>query len=104
MSSASTSNGGVRSTIPPGISTHSSYHPKGYGVSEGLKRARRPFAVRNAITGSAILGFCTAVYFYSISKVSIEKIGLVQLKWFEYGWTEGEDDDGGKVEKSSTLC
>ncbi len=50
--------------------THESYHPKGYGTSEGLKRARRPYQARNAITGAAILAFAGGVYYYSISKVS----------------------------------
>ncbi|CAD6924709.1 unnamed protein product [Tilletia controversa] len=57
-----------QSTTPP-RSTHASYHPGGYGVSEGLKRARRPYFWKNAATGGAILGFATAVYYYSISKV-----------------------------------
>ncbi|KAK0546375.1 hypothetical protein OC845_004617 [Tilletia horrida] len=57
-----------RSTTPP-RSTHASYHPDGYGVSEGLKRARRPFFWKNTLTGGAILGFAAGVYFYSISKV-----------------------------------
>lgn len=55
--------------MPP-RSTHATYHPGGYGVSEGLKRARAPYRIRNAVTGSLILGFVTAVYLYSISKVS----------------------------------
>ncbi|PWN50416.1 hypothetical protein IE53DRAFT_410919 [Violaceomyces palustris] len=58
----------ARSTVPP-RSTHATYHPKGYGVSEGLKRARRPYLVRNLITGTAIMSFAVGVYFYSISKV-----------------------------------
>ncbi|KAE8224798.1 hypothetical protein CF319_g2375 [Tilletia indica] len=57
-----------RSTTPP-RSTHESYHPGGYGVSEGLKRARRPYFWKNTLTGGLILGFATGVYYYSISKV-----------------------------------
>lgn len=52
-----------------GTSTHASYHPGGYGVSEGLKRARRPYLVRNIATGSVIAAFATSVYLYSINKV-----------------------------------
>lgn len=59
-----------RSAPSPGLSAHSSYHPHGYGVSEGLKRARRPFAVRNLIMGSILAGTATGLYFYSIYKVS----------------------------------
>lgn len=58
----------ARSTVPP-RSTHATYHPGGYGVSEGLKRARKPYRVKNLVTGSLIVGFATSVYFYSISKV-----------------------------------
>ncbi|KPV75748.1 uncharacterized protein RHOBADRAFT_66272 [Rhodotorula graminis WP1] len=46
------------------------YHPGGYGVSEGLKRARRPFRTRNFVTGSLIFGFAASVYFYSIRAVA----------------------------------
>lgn len=60
----------TRSTVPP-RSTHASYHPGGYGISEGLKRARKPYRFRNILTGSLIMGFATSVYFYSISKVGI---------------------------------
>ena len=49
--------------------TRASYHPKGYGVSEGLARARRPFRTRNALTGSVIALFAFSVYTYSISAV-----------------------------------
>ncbi|KAL9936346.1 hypothetical protein V8E36_004414 [Tilletia maclaganii] len=59
----------VQSSSTPPRSTHASYHPDGYGVSEGLKRARRPYFWKNAITGGAILAFATGVYYYSISKV-----------------------------------
>ncbi|KAJ1024155.1 hypothetical protein NDA16_002994 [Ustilago loliicola] len=58
----------TRSTVPP-RSTHATYHPDGYGISEGLKRARKPYRFRNILTGSLIMGFATSVYFYSISKV-----------------------------------
>ncbi|SOV09511.1 uncharacterized protein UDID_08569 [Ustilago sp. UG-2017a] len=58
----------TRSTVPP-RSTHATYHPGGYGISEGLKRARKPYRFRNILTGSLIMGFATSVYFYSISRV-----------------------------------
>ncbi|KAN0064917.1 hypothetical protein ACQY0O_001974 [Thecaphora frezii] len=67
-SSSASSTSATRSTVPP-RSTHATYHPKGYGVSEGLKRARRPYLFKNAVTGSLIMGFVVGVYFYSISKV-----------------------------------
>lgn len=46
------------------------YHPGGYGVSEGLKRARRPFRTRNFVTGGLITAFAFSVYFYSIRAVA----------------------------------
>ncbi|POY74316.1 hypothetical protein BMF94_2510 [Rhodotorula taiwanensis] len=46
------------------------YHPGGYGVSEGLKRARRPFRTRNFITGGLITAFAFSVYMYSIRAVA----------------------------------
>lgn len=65
----------TRSTVPP-RSTHATYHPNGYGISEGLKRARKPYRLRNLVTGSLIMGFATSVYFYSISKVRLSLIAL----------------------------
>lgn len=41
----------------------------GYSPSAGLERARRPFRVRNALTGLGIMSFVASVYFYSISAV-----------------------------------
>ncbi|KAF8743072.1 hypothetical protein RHS02_03184, partial [Rhizoctonia solani] len=50
-------------------SANASYRPQGYGMSPALKRARQPFAVRNALTGSAIAAFAVGVWAYSISAV-----------------------------------
>ncbi|KZT42946.1 hypothetical protein SISSUDRAFT_1030143 [Sistotremastrum suecicum HHB10207 ss-3] len=49
-----------------------SYRPKGYGISPGLKRAREPFRVRNALTGLALGGFAVGVWAYSINAVKQE--------------------------------
>jgi hypothetical protein len=35
--------------------------PKGYGFTEALKRARKPYHFRNAALGIGIFGFVTAV-------------------------------------------
>ncbi|CAG8610381.1 32987_t:CDS:2 [Racocetra persica] len=44
--------------LPP-----SQYHQaKGYSQSPALQRARRPFFVRNVITGLLLLGFTGAVF------------------------------------------
>jgi cytochrome c oxidase assembly factor 3 len=38
-------------------------------MSPALKRARQPFVVRNAITGTCIAAFAVGVWAYSISAV-----------------------------------
>ncbi|KIM21942.1 hypothetical protein M408DRAFT_333154 [Serendipita vermifera MAFF 305830] len=46
-----------------------SYRPKGYGISPGLRRARRPFILVNLLTGSLISLFAVGVWAYSIRAV-----------------------------------
>lgn len=46
-----------------------SYRPKGYGISPGLQRARRPFLLSNIITGSVISLFVVGIWAYSIRAV-----------------------------------
>jgi len=46
----------------------SSYRPNNL-MSPGLKRAREPFRVRNAVTGITLLGFAVGVWAYSIRAV-----------------------------------
>ncbi|KZT05580.1 uncharacterized protein LAESUDRAFT_737427 [Laetiporus sulphureus 93-53] len=45
-----------------------SYRPNNL-MSPGLKRAREPFRVRNALTGVVLTGFVASVWWYSISAV-----------------------------------
>ncbi|PWN29370.1 hypothetical protein BDZ90DRAFT_213194, partial [Jaminaea rosea] len=47
----------------------SSYHPGGFGVSEGLKRAREPYRMGNAVMGLGLVAFVGGVYWWSIHKV-----------------------------------
>lgn len=54
------------------------YHPKGYGVSEGLLRARKPFRTGNAIIGLTITTFAFSVYFYSIRAVAQDDFSDVE--------------------------
>ncbi|PKC76013.1 hypothetical protein RhiirA1_406801 [Rhizophagus irregularis] len=42
--------------------------PKLY-FTPAMQRARKPFAVKNAITGLLLFGFCGAVFSYSIMAV-----------------------------------
>jgi len=54
------------------------YHPKGYGMSPSLQRARRPYFLRNALLGTTLFGFTLAVYFYSISAVQQDDFSDVE--------------------------
>lgn len=47
-----------------------SYRPRGYGMSEGFRRARQPYLVRNLLLIALMSGMVTGVYFYSIIAVS----------------------------------
>lgn len=46
-----------------------SYRPKGYGMSEGFLRARKPYVVKNILLSSAIMAFIVSVFTYTIFKV-----------------------------------
>ena len=46
-----------------------SYRPKGYGMSEGFLRARKPYVVKNFLLSSAIMAFIVGVFTYTIFKV-----------------------------------
>ncbi|KAH9938118.1 uncharacterized protein B0H18DRAFT_1112305 [Fomitopsis serialis] len=48
---------------------YKSYRPVNNLMSPGLKRAREPFRVRNAVVGTALVAFATGVWAYSISAV-----------------------------------
>ncbi|RIB09175.1 hypothetical protein C2G38_2209581 [Gigaspora rosea] len=58
----------------------SQYHQaKGYGQTPALQRARRPFFIRNTITGLLLLGFTGAVYTYSIMAVKQDDLSDVSM-------------------------
>ncbi|KAH0564791.1 hypothetical protein GP486_001820 [Trichoglossum hirsutum] len=48
----------------------SSYYDKHYRQSAALLRARRPYLIKNAVTGLAIFGFAIGVYAFTIKAVS----------------------------------
>ncbi|KAL8290479.1 hypothetical protein RQP46_002737 [Phenoliferia psychrophenolica] len=56
-----------------------SYHPKGYGVSEGLARARRPFRTGNILIFGTLGAFVFSVYTYSIRAVKQDDFSDVAL-------------------------
>ncbi|KAI8048103.1 hypothetical protein BDF22DRAFT_602390, partial [Syncephalis plumigaleata] len=53
--------------------------PKGYGFTEALKRARKPYHFRNAALGVGLFGFVTAVYAYSILAVKQDDFSDVPM-------------------------
>lgn len=78
------------STSASQTKAQASYHPSGYvcssfsfrrafspllistymqGMSDSLKRARKPFLTRNLLTGGVIVAFATATFWYSIAAV-----------------------------------
>ncbi|KAF8897872.1 hypothetical protein BD779DRAFT_1465954 [Infundibulicybe gibba] len=48
---------------------NTSYRPKSGLMSPGLKRAREPYRVRNALTGLGLAAFAVGIWAYSISAV-----------------------------------
>lgn len=48
---------------------NASYRPKSSQMSPGLRRARAPFFLRNAVTGVVLASFAVGVWAYSIGAV-----------------------------------
>jgi len=57
----------------------SSYYDKNYRQSAALIRARRPYLVKNALTGVGIFAFCIGVYAFTINAVSQDEFEDVQV-------------------------
>ncbi|ORY27347.1 putative mitochondrion protein [Naematelia encephala] len=85
MSSGSSSS--VRAPAPPPMELRRhltirerdrTYRPGGTGMSESLRRARRPYLIRNAITGVVLASFVIGVYAYSISAVKQDDFSDVE--------------------------
>ncbi|WVQ94197.1 hypothetical protein IAU59_001275 [Kwoniella sp. CBS 9459] len=55
-----------------------SYHPKGYGMSPSLTRARKPFILTNVLIGGTLFAFAVGVYVYSISAVKQDDFSDVE--------------------------
>ncbi|CAG8446525.1 1712_t:CDS:2 [Diversispora eburnea] len=51
----------------------------GKGFTPALQRARRPYLVRNVLTGVALLSFTAAVYSYAILAVKQDDLGDIPL-------------------------
>jgi len=57
----------------------SSYYDKNYRQSAALIRARRPYIVKNALTGAAIFAFAIGVYAFTIRAVSQDDFEDVKI-------------------------
>ncbi|KAI6246933.1 Cytochrome c oxidase assembly factor 3, mitochondrial [Erysiphe necator] len=57
----------------------SSYYDKNYRQSPALIRARRPFLLKNAITGLALMAFVTSIYSWTIRAVSQDEFEDVKV-------------------------
>lgn len=79
------------------------------GISPSLQRARRPFAVRNAITGVVIGAFVTSVWAYSISAVKQDNFDDVDATALGFSDEEKlkrtsiEDAEKAAAAKAATL-
>ncbi|OQE31858.1 hypothetical protein PENSTE_c001G05032 [Penicillium steckii] len=58
---------------------NSTYYGKDYRAGAALLRARRPFLVKNAITGFGLFAFTIGVYAYTIRAVGQEEFSDVQI-------------------------
>ncbi|EPE31585.1 hypothetical protein GLAREA_12341 [Glarea lozoyensis ATCC 20868] len=57
----------------------SSYYDKNYKQSAALLRARRPYLVKNSLTGLGLLAFCMGVYTFTIKAVSQDEFEDVKV-------------------------
>jgi cytochrome c oxidase assembly factor 3 len=57
--------------MPSGL-FNSSYYGKDYRAGAALLRARRPYLVKNALTGLTLCGFVVGVYAFTIRAVGQE--------------------------------
>ncbi|KAJ5127448.1 hypothetical protein N7448_008227 [Penicillium atrosanguineum] len=58
---------------------NSTYYGKDYRAGAALLRARRPFLVKNALTGFGLFAFTIGVYVYTIKAVGQEEFSDVKV-------------------------
>ncbi|KAJ5204135.1 uncharacterized protein N7498_005014 [Penicillium cinerascens] len=58
---------------------NSTYYGKDYRAGAALLRARRPFLVKNALTGFGLFAFSIGVYVYTIRAVGQEEFSDVKV-------------------------
>ncbi|CAG8975539.1 hypothetical protein HYALB_00005607 [Hymenoscyphus albidus] len=57
----------------------SSYYDTHYKQSAALIRARRPYLIKNTLTGLGLMGFCLGVYTFTIRAVSQDEFEDVKV-------------------------
>ncbi|POS79546.1 hypothetical protein DHEL01_v202076 [Diaporthe helianthi] len=58
---------------------HSSYYTRKNAQSAALLRARRPYLVKNAMTGLAITSIAAGIYWYTITAVGQDEFEDVKI-------------------------
>ncbi|RAL07429.1 uncharacterized protein BO97DRAFT_429291 [Aspergillus homomorphus CBS 101889] len=58
---------------------NSSYYGKDYRAGAALLRARRPYLLKNAVTGLCLVGFTIGVYAYTIRAVGQDEFSDVKV-------------------------
>ncbi|CAG8133899.1 unnamed protein product [Penicillium olsonii] len=58
---------------------NSTYYGKDYQAGAALLRARRPYLVKNAVTGFGLFTFTIAVYTYTLKAVGQEEFSDVKV-------------------------
>ncbi|PHH50365.1 hypothetical protein CFIMG_004000RA [Ceratocystis fimbriata CBS 114723] len=58
---------------------NNSYYTRNFGQGQALIRARKPYLIRNAVTGFALTGVVGAVYWYTLHAVGQENFDDVKI-------------------------
>ncbi|RDL38397.1 Uncharacterized protein BP5553_02737 [Venustampulla echinocandica] len=61
------------------ILPRSTYYNRDYRQSAALIRARKPYLIKNAITGVGMFAFCIGVYAFTIQAVSQDEFEDVKV-------------------------
>ncbi|KAA1466568.1 hypothetical protein DENSPDRAFT_856223 [Dentipellis sp. KUC8613] len=80
-----------------------SYRPKSYVMSPGLKRAREPYRVKNAITGVIVASFAVGAWAYSISAVKQDSFEDVDAEARALAGSGGRSLEDEEREKSQAA-
>ncbi|KAI5297727.1 hypothetical protein KEM55_004314 [Ascosphaera atra] len=57
----------------------SSYYTKDYRAGPALLRARRPYLVKNAVTGIGLFAMCISIYAFTINSVGQDDFSDVKI-------------------------